>query len=78
MQLFPRRSDRFVLDSATDPARYGRGTFRQMAEGTRLAFARWSRWTAQRHTTYRLGRTPAEVRKNVPSAGVRRTSLMIP
>ncbi|MFJ7195639.1 MULTISPECIES: alpha/beta hydrolase [unclassified Streptomyces] len=63
LQMFPRRSDRFVLDSATDPARYGRGTFQQMAEGTGPAFVRWSRWTARRHATYRLGRTPAEVRK---------------
>ncbi|GHG47844.1 alpha/beta hydrolase [Streptomyces griseocarneus] len=63
MQMFPGQADRFVLDSAVDPARYGRGTFQQMAEGTEPAFARWSRWTAERHTTYKLGDTPAEVRK---------------
>lgn len=62
-QLFPRRADRFVLDSAADPARYGRGLFQAMAQGTGPAFTRWSRWTARRHTTYGLGSTPAEVRR---------------
>ncbi|MFD7235537.1 alpha/beta hydrolase [Streptomyces syringium] len=61
-QMFPQRTDRFVLDSAVDPARYGRGMFQAMAEGTEPAFIRWSEWTAQRHTTYQLGATPAEVR----------------
>jgi pimeloyl-ACP methyl ester carboxylesterase len=61
-QLFPRRTDRFVLDSAVDPALYGRGMFRAMAQRAEPAFARWTRWTALRHTTYGLGRTPAEVR----------------
>ncbi|MFI6644374.1 alpha/beta hydrolase [Streptomyces sp. NPDC050504] len=63
MQMFPQRADRFVLDSATDPVRYGRGTLQAMAEGTEPAFTRWSRWTARRHTTYELGSTPAEVRE---------------
>ncbi|MGW7411149.1 alpha/beta hydrolase [Streptomyces sp. NPDC054863] len=62
-QMFPRRADRFVLDSAADPARYGRGMFRVMAEGTEPAFVRWSAWTARRHTAYGLGGTPAEVRR---------------
>ncbi|WP_079109953.1 alpha/beta hydrolase [Streptomyces roseifaciens] len=62
-QMFPQRTDRFVLDSATDPARFGRGVFQGMAEGTEPAFTRWSEWTARRHTTYGLGNTPAEVRK---------------
>lgn len=62
-QMFPRRTDRFVLDSAVDPARYGRGMFQGMAEGTEPAFARWSAWTARRHTAYGLGDTPAEVRE---------------
>ncbi|MEV7781012.1 alpha/beta hydrolase [Kitasatospora sp. NPDC088351] len=62
-QMFPRRTDRFVLDSATDPARIWRGMFQEMAEGTEAAFTRWSEWTAERHTTYNLGDSPAEVRK---------------
>ncbi|WP_374120589.1 alpha/beta hydrolase [Streptomyces sp. AN091965] len=63
MQMFPRRTDRFVLDSAVDPARFGRGILQDMAEGTEPAFTRWTRWTAQRHTTYHLGNTPDKVRK---------------
>ncbi|QDQ14234.1 alpha/beta hydrolase [Streptomyces spectabilis] len=62
-QMFPRRVDRFVLDSAADPTRYGRGMFQTMAEGTEPAFARWSRWTARRHAAYGLGTTSAEVRR---------------
>ncbi|MEU7179755.1 alpha/beta hydrolase [Streptomyces celluloflavus] len=62
-QLFPQRADRFVLDSAADPARAWRGMFQAMAEGAEPAFTRWSEWTAQRHKTYNLGKTPAEVRK---------------
>ncbi|MFJ9678971.1 alpha/beta hydrolase [Streptomyces sp. NPDC101194] len=62
-QMFPRRTDRFVLDSATDPAWVWRGMFRRMAEGAEPAFTRWSEWTAERHPTYNLGHTPAEVRK---------------
>lgn len=62
-QMFPRRTDRFVLDSAADPGGYGRGMFRAMAKRAEPAFARWTRWTARRHMTYGLGRTPAEVRR---------------
>ncbi|MFF8918530.1 alpha/beta hydrolase [Streptomyces sp. NPDC015032] len=62
-QMFPRRTDRFVLDSATDPARVWRGMFQALAEGAEPAFTRWSEWTARRHTTYGLGHTPAEVRE---------------
>ncbi|WP_443050729.1 alpha/beta hydrolase [Streptomyces sp. H27-D2] len=62
-QLFPRRTDRFVLDSAADPAGYGRGMFTAMAKRAEPAFTRWTQWTARRHTAYGLGRTPAAVRK---------------
>ncbi|WP_254885945.1 alpha/beta hydrolase [Streptomyces sp. NA02950] len=62
-QLFPRHADRFVLDSAVDPARIWRGMIQIWAEGAEPAFTRWSKWTAQRHGTYKLGRTPQAVRK---------------
>jgi pimeloyl-ACP methyl ester carboxylesterase len=62
-QLFPQRADRFVLDSAADPTRVWQGMFQAMAEAAEPAFTRWSEWTAERHTTYHLGNTPAEVRK---------------
>ncbi|MFF6794198.1 alpha/beta hydrolase [Streptomyces filamentosus] len=61
-QLFPRRADRFVLDSAVDPARIWRGMFQVWAEGAEPAFTRWTRWTAERDAAYGLGDTPDEVR----------------
>ncbi|MFF3916913.1 alpha/beta hydrolase [Streptomyces sp. NPDC001852] len=62
-QMFPQRTDRIVLDSAVDPARVWRGMIQVWAEGTEPAFTRWTKWTAQRDRTYRLGNTPAEVKK---------------
>ncbi|MFI1768304.1 alpha/beta hydrolase [Streptomyces sp. NPDC020800] len=62
-QMFPGRTDRFVLDSAVDPARVWRGMIQVWAEGTEPAFTRWTKWTAQHHTTYKLGDTPAKVKK---------------
>ncbi|WP_369373391.1 alpha/beta hydrolase [Streptomyces sp. cg36] len=62
-QMFPRRTDRFVLDSAADPTRVWRGMFQGMAEGAEPAFARWSQWTARRDSTYHLGTTAAAVRE---------------
>lgn len=61
-QLFPSRADRFVLDSAADPNRFGRGTYQAMAEGAEPAFRDWSRLIARKDRTYHLGDTPAEVR----------------
>ncbi|MFD7441788.1 alpha/beta hydrolase [Streptomyces sp. NPDC059909] len=62
-QMFPRRADRFVLDSAVDPQRVWRGMIQVWAEGAEPAFTRWSEWTARRAATYQLGDTPAAVRK---------------
>ncbi|MEU4037916.1 alpha/beta hydrolase [Streptomyces collinus] len=62
-QMFPGRTDRFVLDSAVDPARAWRGMIQVWAEGAEPAFARWTKWTARHHRTYGLGDTPAGVRK---------------
>ncbi|MER6839615.1 alpha/beta hydrolase [Streptomyces platensis] len=62
-QMFPQRTDRFVLDSAIDPGRVWRGMIQVWAEGTEPAFTRWTKWTARRHHTYHLGDTPAAVKK---------------
>ncbi|AXE78393.1 alpha/beta hydrolase [Streptomyces atratus] len=62
-QMFPRHSDRFVLDSALDPTLAWRGLFRGWSAGAELAFTRWTEWAAARNATYGLGPTPAEVRK---------------
>ncbi|MEV8623611.1 alpha/beta hydrolase [Streptomyces sp. NPDC051079] len=60
-QMFPKRADRFVLDSAVDPERIWRGMIRIWAEGAEPAFTRWTGWAAERNATYGLGATPAEV-----------------
>ncbi|ARF59116.1 alpha/beta hydrolase [Streptomyces gilvosporeus] len=62
-QMFPRRTDRFVLDSSVDPARVWRGMIQVWAQGTEPAFTRWTKWTARRDHTYHLGATPAAVKK---------------
>ncbi|EDY47231.1 secreted hydrolase [Streptomyces clavuligerus] len=60
-QLFPGNAGRMVLDSAADPALMWRGTFQAMAGEAERAYARWTVWAAARHSTYRLGDTPAKV-----------------
>ncbi|MFJ1749030.1 alpha/beta hydrolase [Streptomyces sp. NPDC088116] len=60
-QLFPGRADRFVLDSAVDPARAWRGMMQWWAEGAEPAFDRWTEWAAERSEKYGLGATPKEV-----------------
>ncbi|MFJ8002169.1 alpha/beta hydrolase [Streptomyces sp. NPDC096310] len=60
-QLFPGRADRFVLDSAIDPARAWRGMVQWWAEGAEPAFDRWTEWAAERSEKYGLGDTPKEV-----------------
>ncbi|MEU2154645.1 alpha/beta hydrolase [Streptomyces sp. NPDC019396] len=62
-QMFPKRSDRFVLDSSVDPARVWRGMIQVWAEGAEPAFANWTKWTAKRDSTFKLGKTPAAVSK---------------
>ncbi|MGA4842052.1 alpha/beta hydrolase [Streptomyces sp. G45] len=62
-QLFPRRADRFVLDSAVDPGRMWRGMYQIWAEEVGGAFDRWAKWTAERNATYHLGDSPAQARR---------------
>ncbi|WP_064456721.1 alpha/beta hydrolase [Streptomyces hygroscopicus] len=60
-QLFPGRADRFVLDSAVDPARAWRGMIQWWAEGAQPAYDRWTEWAAERSEKYGLGETPKQV-----------------
>ncbi|WP_167500499.1 alpha/beta hydrolase [Streptomyces malaysiensis] len=60
-QMFPGRADRFVLDSAVDPARAWRGMIQWWAEGAEPAFDRWTEWAAARSEKYGLGDTPKKV-----------------
>ncbi|MET7298857.1 alpha/beta hydrolase [Embleya sp. NPDC005575] len=60
-QMFPTRTDRFVLDSAVDPKRMWRGMIQVWGPEAEPAFQRWAKWTAERSATYHLGETPKEV-----------------
>ncbi|MFD9368880.1 alpha/beta hydrolase [Streptomyces sp. NPDC060020] len=60
-QMFPERTDRFVLDSGVDPGLVWRGMIQAWGTGAEPAFERWTRWAAERSDTYGLGATPEEV-----------------
>ncbi|MFB7782608.1 alpha/beta fold hydrolase [Streptomyces vinaceus] len=60
-QMYPQRADRFVLDSGVDPQRIWRGMIQVWATEAEPAFARWTRWAAERSERYGLGATPEEV-----------------
>ncbi|MEV0410562.1 alpha/beta hydrolase [Streptomyces sp. NPDC050448] len=62
-QMFPHRTDRFVLDSGVDPQRAWRGMIQVWATEAEPAFKRWTQWTAERAAEYRLGDTPDAVSK---------------
>ncbi|MGW7346498.1 alpha/beta hydrolase [Streptomyces sp. NPDC054854] len=63
-QMYPGRADRFVLDSGVDPGRIWRGMFQVWATEAEPAFARWTRWTAERDAEFGLGSTPGAVSKS--------------
>ncbi|MFG2974486.1 alpha/beta hydrolase [Streptomyces sp. NPDC048331] len=60
-QMFPQRTDRFVLDSGVDPHRIWRGMYQVWATSAGPAFERWTRWAAERSAEYGLGATPEAV-----------------
>ncbi|WP_030717722.1 alpha/beta hydrolase [Streptomyces sp. NRRL F-2580] len=60
-QMFPDRTDRFVLDSGVDPQRIWRGMIQVWATEAEPAFARWTQWAAQRAAEYGLGDSPKAV-----------------
>ncbi|WP_433517011.1 alpha/beta fold hydrolase [Nonomuraea sp. CA-143628] len=64
-QMFPRRSDRIVLDSAIDPAAYMAGSIRNSAPLNEAALDDWADWTAARDAEYHLGATGKQVRARV-------------
>jgi pimeloyl-ACP methyl ester carboxylesterase len=61
--LFPQRADRFVLDSAIDPTRYGYAQRRLTGLGVELRLPEFTGWAAARDARYQLGTTPAAVRR---------------
>ncbi|RSM58453.1 alpha/beta hydrolase [Actinoplanes sp. ATCC 53533] len=56
-QLFPRRADRIVLDSAINPALSGTRVLRDAAPGREAQLREWAAWAAARDATYHLGTT---------------------
>jgi pimeloyl-ACP methyl ester carboxylesterase len=61
-ELFPQRTDRFVLDSNVHPGRIWRSTFYAWGPALEVAVPPFYRFAAENHATYGLGETPAEVR----------------
>jgi pimeloyl-ACP methyl ester carboxylesterase len=61
-ELFPHRTDRFVLDSVVHPRRIWRETFFAWGPAVEVAFPGFARFAAERNDTYGLGATPGEVR----------------
>ncbi|MFJ3725550.1 alpha/beta hydrolase [Streptomyces sp. NPDC090045] len=60
-QMFPDRTDRFVLDSGVDPQRIWRGMIQVWATEAEPAFARWTQWAAERSAEHQLGDSPKAV-----------------
>ncbi|MFJ5720010.1 alpha/beta hydrolase [Streptomyces sp. NPDC093149] len=64
-QMFPRRADRIVIDSSTDPSATQYELFQRAGKPLEEALDAWSGWAARHDGTYRLGKTPAQVRSSV-------------
>ncbi|MFE6905331.1 alpha/beta hydrolase [Streptomyces erythrochromogenes] len=60
-QMYPERTDRFVLDSGVDPQRIWRGMIQVWATEAEPAFARWTQWAAERSAEFGLGEDPKAV-----------------
>ncbi|MFD0692131.1 alpha/beta hydrolase [Actinomadura fibrosa] len=60
-QMFPGRTDRVVLDSAGDPAKWGPLALRGTEDEAERALRGWAAWTAGRNGDYSLGATRARV-----------------
>lgn len=60
-QLFPKRVDRLVLDSAVNPTLAGTYLLRDGAPGRQAALADWANWAAARNGEFGLGSTAKEV-----------------
>jgi pimeloyl-ACP methyl ester carboxylesterase len=78
--LYPRRADRFVLDSAYDPALTRYDQLRLPSLGAALRLPDFTRWAAARDDRYHLGATPAAVRSTYDALTARldATPLTLP
>ncbi|MFC6881906.1 MULTISPECIES: alpha/beta hydrolase [Actinomadura] len=64
-QMFPRHTDRIVIDSSTDGHSTQYELFRQAGGPLESGLDEWAAWTARHSREYRLGTTPARVRAGV-------------
>ncbi|RDI53209.1 alpha/beta hydrolase [Nocardia mexicana] len=62
IQMFPRRSDRMVLDSAVDSDRYWLGMYQDMGPANEAALDDWAAWAATRDGEYHFGADAPQVR----------------
>lgn len=60
--MFPRTSDRIIIDSSLGDTALTRAAQRRYGLGAEQAFPDFARWAAARHPAYGLGRTPRDVR----------------
>ncbi|REK86282.1 alpha/beta hydrolase [Streptomyces inhibens] len=60
-QMFPSRYDRVVLDGAIAPNNYRPRLLKGSERENEKALSDWAAWVAERHDTYGIGRTRAEV-----------------
>ncbi|MEU8087182.1 alpha/beta hydrolase [Micromonospora sp. NPDC049101] len=60
-QMFPRRVDRVVLDSAVDPESYGARVLREAGPANEVALRDWADWVARHDDRYGLGGTGQQV-----------------
>ncbi|MCO8273877.1 alpha/beta hydrolase [Actinoplanes sp. TRM 88003] len=64
VSLFPKTTDRIVLDSIVGDTHLDRAGMRRYGLGFEQTFPHFARWLADRHDAYGLGRTPQQVRQN--------------
>ncbi|WP_067829337.1 alpha/beta fold hydrolase [Nocardia inohanensis] len=62
MQMFPGRTDRFVLDSAVDPDKVWVDHYRDMGAINEYALDDWAAWAARHDDEYHFGATAPAVR----------------
>ncbi|WP_189325358.1 alpha/beta hydrolase [Streptomyces flaveus] len=61
LQMFPRRADRIVLDSALNPDLFGPDLSSTQGPAVNATLRNWAAWAAGHHDRYHLGATTAEV-----------------
>ncbi|WP_444948034.1 alpha/beta fold hydrolase [Micromonospora ureilytica] len=59
--MFPATTDRIIIDSNLGDTALTRTALRRFGLGAEQAFPGFTRWAAERHSAYGLGRTPKEV-----------------